>query len=411
MGVIVLNLGGIFVRPICPSEEQRYQELMQEHHYLGSLPKISETLWYVALWGDQWVALLSFSASALKCAARDGWIGWNFRHQYDRLKLIVNNSRFLILPDWHIPNLGSRILSLCQRRLDKDWQKAFGHPVVLLETFVDPSRFLGTVYKAANWICVGNTKGFRRTRHGYSATAQSPKMVFLRPLQADARALLCQPILSSSYRIGGSKMMLNAQQMQSLPSFFAEIPDPRRAQGRRHRLATVLAIAAGYEDLNDHQTLRNDTLLQALTHARSEIAPYEFTTREPHLGVCEATPYTRFTILDLPALCAGASQGQGLGNWFLRHLHRAKALVFVLDSANETVLPEQLEILENELAVSDIDTSGMEKIIVVNVKTPLDKEQKKHIENFTMPYEVLLLSKSGQAAEITARLAALLGLA
>ena len=245
MGVIVLNLGGIFVRPICPSEEQRYQELMQEHHYLGSLPKISETLWYVALWGDQWVALLSFSASALKCAARDGWIGWNFRHQYDRLKLIVNNSRFLILPDWHIPNLGSRILSLCQRRLDKDWQKAFGHPVVLLETFVDPSRFLGTVYKAANWICVGNTKGFRRTRHGYSATAQSPKMVFLRPLQADARALLCQPILSSSYRIGGSKMMLNAQQMQSLPYFFAEITDPRRAQGRRHRLATVLAIAAG----------------------------------------------------------------------------------------------------------------------------------------------------------------------
>jgi GTP-binding protein len=153
------------------------------------------------------------------------------------------------------------------------------------------------------------------------------------------------------------------------------------------------------------------TFLQALTNARSESAEYEFTTRDPYIGVCEATPYTRFSILDLPALCAGSSQGQGLGNWFLRHLHRAKALVFVLDSTNETVLPEQLEILENELAVSDIDTSGMEKIIVVNVKTLLDKEQKKHIENFTMPYEVLLLSKSGQAAEITARLAALLGLA
>ena len=73
------------------------------------------------------VALLSFSASALKCAARDRWIGWDLRHQYDRLKLIVNNSRFLILPDWHISNLGSRILSLCQKRLDTDWQKAFGH--------------------------------------------------------------------------------------------------------------------------------------------------------------------------------------------------------------------------------------------------------------------------------------------
>jgi hypothetical protein len=242
---MVLNLREILVRPVRPFEEQRYQELMQKHHYLGSLPKISETLWYVALCSGQWVALLSFSASALKCAARDRWIGWNFRLQYDRLKLIVNNSRFLILPDWHLPNLGSRILSLCQRRLDRDWQKAFGHPVVLLETFVDPQRFQGTVYKAANWLYVGETKGFRRTRHGYTATAQSPKMVFIKPLQADARALLCQVILQAPYRTGGSKMMLNAQQMQSLPSFFAEIPDPRRTQGRRHRLATVLAIVAG----------------------------------------------------------------------------------------------------------------------------------------------------------------------
>jgi len=240
-----LNLWEILVRPVRPFEEQRYQKLMQEHHYLGSLPKISETLWYVAVWRDQWVALVSFSASALKCAARDRWIGWDLRHQYDRLKLIVNNSRFLILPDWHIPNLGSRILSLCQKRLDTDWQKAFGHPVVLLETFVDPQRFQGTVYKAVNWLYVGNTKGFRRTRHGYTARAQSPKMVFIQPLAADARALLCQAILKPPYRTGGSKIMLKANQMQSLPSFFSEIPDPRRAQGRRHRLATVLAIAAG----------------------------------------------------------------------------------------------------------------------------------------------------------------------
>jgi hypothetical protein len=240
-----LNLREIHVRPVHSYEEQRYQELMQEHHYLGSLPKISETLWYVAFWGDQWVGLLSFSASALKCTARDRWIGWNCRHQYDRLKLIVNNSRFLILPDWHLPNVGSRILSLCQRRLDRDWQKAFGHPVVLLETFVDPQRFQGTVYKAANWLYVGDTKGFRRIRRGYTATAQSPKMVFLKPLQAEARALLGQAILPPPYRTGGSKMMIKAQQMQSLPSFFTEIPDPRRAQGRRHRLATVLAIVAG----------------------------------------------------------------------------------------------------------------------------------------------------------------------
>lgn len=241
----MLNLSEVLVRPVCPPEEQRFQKLMQEHHYLGALPKISETLWYVATFSDQWVALVSFSAAALKCSARDRWIGWDFRHQYDRLKLLSNNSRFLILPDWHFPNLASRILSLCQKRLPADWQAVFGHLVVLLETFVDPQRFRGTIYKAANWIYVGDTKGFRRTRQGYSATAQSPKMVFVKPLISDAQALLSRPILKAAYRTGGRKIMLNAQQMQSLPEFFKQIPDPRRPQGRRHRLSTVLAIAAG----------------------------------------------------------------------------------------------------------------------------------------------------------------------
>ena len=233
------------MRPIRPLEEQRFQQQMHKHHYLGALPKISETLWYVATWHDQWLALLVFSAAALKCAARDRWIGWDFRHQYDRLKLVTNNSRFLILPQWHLPNLGSRVLSLCQKRICSDWQKNFGHPVLLMETFVDPQRFQGTVYTAANWLHVGMTKGFHRARKGYSASAQSPKMIFVKPLKRNAQALLSQCVLETAYRTGGSKIMLNADQMRSLPNYFADIPDPRRAQGRRHRLATVLAISAG----------------------------------------------------------------------------------------------------------------------------------------------------------------------
>src|SRR5665811_158519 len=86
---------------------------MQAHHYLGSLAKIGENLWYVATILGEWVALLSFSSAALKCTARDRWIGWNFRHQYSRLNLLTNNSRFLILPEWHYPNLASKTLSLC----------------------------------------------------------------------------------------------------------------------------------------------------------------------------------------------------------------------------------------------------------------------------------------------------------
>lgn len=240
-----MDLCEVVVRPVRCLEEPRYQDLMEQHHYLGALPKISETQWYVATWGEEWVALLSFSASALKCAARDGWIGWDFRQRYSRLKLVLNNSRFLILPDRHVANLGSRVLSLCQRRLASDWEATFGHGVLLLETFVDPQRFRGTVYRAANWVYVGNTRGFRRTRRGYSATPQSPKMVFVQPLRADARRLLCQARLTPPYCPGESKLMLTAAQMQSLPAFFSQIPDPRRAQGRRHRLSTVLAIAAG----------------------------------------------------------------------------------------------------------------------------------------------------------------------
>src|SRR5271165_301764 len=115
------ELREMVVRLVHSSEQPRYQELMREHHYLGELPKIGETLWYVATWREQWVAQLSFSAAALKCAVRDRWIGWDFRSQFGRLKLIANNSRFLILPDGRRPNVGSRVLSLTERRVMADW--------------------------------------------------------------------------------------------------------------------------------------------------------------------------------------------------------------------------------------------------------------------------------------------------
>jgi len=240
-----VNLHTLRVRPVIKSEEARYRELMQQHHYLGDLAKIGHSLWYVATHNEEWAALLSFSASAWKCGVRDRWIGWDFRHQYDRLNLIANNSRFLILPEWHYPNLGSKALSLCHQRIAGDWQERFGQPLLLLETFVDPARFHGTVYRAANWTCLGRTRGYSRTREGYSAEAPSPKLVFIFPVQRDARMLLSRPILDPIYRTGAPKIMLTAQQMRTLPDFFNDIPDPRRAEGRRHRLSVVLGIAAG----------------------------------------------------------------------------------------------------------------------------------------------------------------------
>ena len=230
---------------------------MQAHHYLGALRKIGNTIWYVATVADQWLALLSFSAAALRCAARDDWIGWGYRHQFDRLNLVANNSRFLILPQHHHKNLASRILSLCKRRIQQDWRHRFGYPLLLLETFVDPEYFRGTIYRASNWLLVGSSKGYRRTREGYSERTTSCKLVFLLPLQRNTRALLAGPLLHQRYHTGRSRMQLTARQMLSLYDYFHDIDDVRRAQGKKHQLPTILSLAAaailcgmrGYKDI------------------------------------------------------------------------------------------------------------------------------------------------------------------
>jgi hypothetical protein len=239
------GLREIRVRPVERSEETQYQQQMARHHYLGALGKIGETIWYVAIWRGQWVAQLSLSASALKCGVRDRWIGWDFRTQYGRLKLIANNSRYLILPGWHRPNIGSRVLSQIERRVVSDWQMRFGHPLLLLETFVDPRRFHGGVYRAANWIELGLTLGYRRTRAGYSKEADAAKRVFVRPLCQDARQQLIHTNPEHLQLPGGPRIMLNAEQMRQLPQCFKTIPDPRRSQGKRHPLSAVLGIATG----------------------------------------------------------------------------------------------------------------------------------------------------------------------
>ncbi len=240
-----MNLQDITLKIVQPTEQKRFQALMDEHHYLGALGKIGHTLWYVACLDQQWLALISFSAAAWKCSARDQWIGWRYRYQYDRLHLVANNSRFLILPEYHIPNLASRVLALCEHRIAQNWQERFGYPLLLLETFVDPQFFQGTIYRAANWVYVGDTRGFRRTRQGYSTMPQQAKRVFVRPLSAHTQKHLSQPILNPLYCYGAPKIMLTADQMRTLPEFFADIPDPRRKQGQRHSLPTILAIVAG----------------------------------------------------------------------------------------------------------------------------------------------------------------------
>lgn len=236
----------IQVRLVRADEEERFQALLQANHHLGGLRKIGETLWYVAICCGEWVALLCFAAAALKLAARDRWIGWSYRQQYARLRLVANNTRFCVLPGWNVMNLATRVLALCERRLSQDWTEAFGHPILLLETFVDESH-RGTVYLAANWQYVGDTRGFRRIPGGYSTTTHAPKKIFLRCLHRRARTVLAQAVLDTRYtgKIEAPKLLMSAAQLSALPPFFHDVPDPRRVAGRRHTLSSVLAIAAG----------------------------------------------------------------------------------------------------------------------------------------------------------------------
>ena len=149
-------LRDVEVRPVRGVEERRrWDALMARHHYLPFHGLFGKSLRHVAVRGETWLALLGWQAGAFKVGVRDAWIGWSREQQFSRLHLIANNSRFAVLEEGRVPNLASRALGPSLRRLARDMRDAHGHPVLLAETFVDPSRFAGTCYRASNWVSLG----------------------------------------------------------------------------------------------------------------------------------------------------------------------------------------------------------------------------------------------------------------
>jgi len=232
------------VRLVLPGERQPWDQLMESHHYLGLRGLVGKTLRYVAVFEGHWLALIGWQGAALKCQARDEWIGWVEVLQYQRLHLIANNTRFLILPGVRMANLASRVLSLNLRRLSRDWEAVHGHPVLLAETFVDVSRFVGGCYRAANWIAVGQTLGYGKSGRRYWWHGQ-PKQVWVYPLHRRARQWLCEPISHSQWRCGMSHRVLSPRQMEDLYERLRRLPDCRKQRGIRHHFATVLTISLG----------------------------------------------------------------------------------------------------------------------------------------------------------------------
>ena len=170
------------------AQECRFHDYLHYHHYLGARV-VGENLKYLVQTRDGAdVACLLFGAAAWQVRVRDEYVGWSAAQREQGLRYVANNTRFLVLPWVKVPGLASQVLSQVVRRLSGDWQRKYGHPVWLAETFVDRERFAGTGYQAAGWRWVGSTRG--RGRQGPHAQTASLKAVYLYPLHRHFRTYL-----------------------------------------------------------------------------------------------------------------------------------------------------------------------------------------------------------------------------
>ena len=168
-----------------------FKYLLNQYHYLGYQGIVGENIKYLVYdVYDRPLGCLLFGSAAWKTAPRDNYIRWCPKNQQQGLGYVTNNMRFLILPWVRVPHLASHILSQVARRISEDWMVKYSHPLYLLETFVDLSRFNGTCYRASNWVNVGKTKG--RTRNDRNTNIHVPvKGVYLYPLRRNFRQMLC----------------------------------------------------------------------------------------------------------------------------------------------------------------------------------------------------------------------------
>jgi len=256
--------GPLIVRVLTDAtERQRFDALLEAEHFLGPRFPAGDRLYQVAEQDGQWVGLLLWCASALHLKDRDAWIGWDPLTRAQRLKLIVNQARFLVPDAVRRPNLASQILAAATTALPDQWFALHGYVPLLAETFTDPEAHAGTCYKAAGWIPAGQTVGFARHRCDFFAWHDHPKRLWLKPLDPRAKEKLAASELGARHApaltVGAAaRCGLNAAQRYSLKDALRQVPDPRRKQGQRYPLAPCLVILAlgllaGKQDLAEIQ--------------------------------------------------------------------------------------------------------------------------------------------------------------
>ena len=231
-----------------PGERDRFMQQLGREHFLGARAPSGDVLYQVVEdAAGHWCGLLLWCSAALRLKDRDEWIGWDTHQRSQRLKLVVNNARFLLPEAARQPNLASRVLAVSVAALAGQYEAQYGYRPLLAETFTDPRRHKGTCYRAAGWVPVGETAGYGRHRAEFLNHHGAAKCIWVRPLQKDARELLgAREMPAAQERAlscgGAPHLVLAAAQRCSLREALRAVPDPRRREAQRYPCGALLTV-------------------------------------------------------------------------------------------------------------------------------------------------------------------------
>jgi predicted transposase YbfD/YdcC len=281
-----------------PEEIARCDQAIVEHHYLHDVTLVGEHLRYAFVYKGQWLAVATWSSAAFHLKARDQFIGWTLEQCHGRLPLLANNSRLLVLPGCQSPNLLSRFMKLMLAQVSPDWEQRWGHPIVLVETFVDPILYQGTAYKVSGWSHLGKTAGWKREGDDFYQKHDAPKQVWVRELVKKACVKLRAPQLPADWakveQARPPRCPAKAQEIRSLmEAVEREVPEFRRAQALAYPVAglaclTVMAAAQGVVRGPTDLAIYADTLSPA------QLRALKFRL-DPHLREVRCPQKTVFT--------------------------------------------------------------------------------------------------------------------
>jgi hypothetical protein len=266
-----------------PKDSARCDELICEHHYLHDATLVGEQLRYAITYKGKWLGVATWSGAAFHIKDRDEFIGWDAEQCRRRRPLLANNSRLLILPDCHYPNLISRFMKLMLARLSSDWLERWKHPLAMVETFVDPRLYQGTAYKVSGWSHLGKTAGWKRDAADFYLKHDAVKQIWVRELVKNARVKLRAAQLPPQWAMVQEQARLRCTQtvkeIRSLmEALRQELPEFRRAQALGYPVAGLVCLAImglatgvrkGPDDLADYADTLSQPQLRALNFRRN----------------------------------------------------------------------------------------------------------------------------------------------